>query len=75
MIFGKSYERHKWQPTFAWLPHILIDGRIAWLETIERRKMQGSIRFRWEYRNQNKFAALTSRPLTRGRKCCKAEWQ
>lgn len=43
MIWGETYEMRqaregKWHTWFAWYPTWLADGRIAWLQTIERRR-------------------------------------
>ena len=49
MIFGKIEfkiaEEHKEPNHFAWLPVLLADGRIAWLEKVCKE--------RWTYENYN----------------------
>jgi hypothetical protein len=37
---------HKW---FAWRPVVILDGRIAWLETVQRRKSHSKDRWYWLY--------------------------
>jgi hypothetical protein len=43
MIFGETVGARKqrvcrWHHWFAWYPVKLLDGRVAWLETVERRE-------------------------------------
>lgn len=58
MIFGKSRERreeilYSWAPWFAWYPVLLKDGRMVWLETVERKHNGTDDYFGtpWEYRS------------------------
>lgn len=44
MIFGRTDKEaeqrrkriYQWHPAFAWWPSVLLDGRIVWLEEVER---------------------------------------
>ena len=41
MIFGtKTRDRAVWHRWFAWRPVKLMDGRIVWLEEVERREQE-----------------------------------
>lgn len=50
MVFRGNSHWRDWHPIFALFPRSLDDGRIVWLQTIERRRDPTGMFLRWNYR-------------------------